>query len=570
MAHNPRSVAPQRIVAETFLASLAAHEVDYLFVNPGTDSPPLVEAYARAALRREKVPEAILAPHENLAVGMAHGAYLMTGRTQAVMLHVNVGTANAVNMLANLARDNVPLLLCAGRTPITESGQIGSRNRQIHWAQEMFDQAGMVRELAKWDYEFRLPGRIDAVTARALEIASTSPKGPVYLQLPREPLASAAPSEPLIAPRTPPRPPHPDPGAITEIATWLAAAHHPVIITSASGADVAGFDALATLAEAWAIPVVPHNPRTLCLATDHPMHAGYDPAPLLRDADLVLIVACDAPWLTAKDAPPVGARIVEIGEDPTYQRYPMRSFPADIRLTATAATALNALSNAAEPARAGAARLIRDRRAARVVVQSERLARLTAASRPAADRITPAHLSHAIGAMLRPDDIVFNEYPLLLDHVPRTRPGTLYGLSPAGGLGWGLPAALGAKLAAPNRCVVATLGDGAYLFANPTACHWIADRYKLPVLTIIFNNGAYGAVKRATMSMYADAAAGSEGGMRLADLSPSPPFHDFVTAQGGHGERVERPQDLLAALARARTAVVEKKQQALLNVICPY
>ncbi len=570
MARSTNTAAQQRIVAETFLASLAAHDVDYLFVNPGTNSPPVVEAYARAVKRNDKVPEAILVPHENLAVGMAHGAYLMTGRTQAVMLHVNVGTANAVNMLANLARDNAPLLLCAGRTPITESGELGSRNRQIHWAQEMFDQAGMVRELAKWEYEFRLPGRIDAVTARALEIAATSPKGPVYLQLPREPLASAASSDPLIAPRMPPRPPHPDPHAMAEIAAWLAQARNPVIVTSASGAEAAGFAALTTLAGAWAIPVVQHNPRTLCLATDNAMHAGYNPAPLLRDADLVLVIACDAPWLTAKDAPPATARIVEIGEDPTYQRYPMRSFPADIRVTATAATAFNALLAAAESARAGAAHLIKDRRVARAAAQSERLARLAAASKPATDRITPAHLSHAIGAMLADDDIVFNEYPLQLDHAARTKPGTLFGLSPAGGLGWGLPAALGAKLAAPNRCVVATLGDGAYLFANPTACHWIADRYKLPVLTIIFNNGAYGAVKRATMSMYADAAAGSEGGMRLADLSPSPPFHEFVTAQGGHGEIVEQPQDLAAALARARTAVVEKKQQALLNVVCPY
>ena len=570
MADAKPNATPSRIVAETFLASLAAHGVDYLFANPGTDFPPIVEAYARAAARNQKVPEAILAPHENLAVGMAHGAYLMTGRTQAVMLHVNVGTANAVNMLANLARDHAPLLLCAGRTPITENGEPGSRNRQIHWAQEMFDQAGMVRELAKWEYEFRLPGRIDAVTARALEIAATSPKGPVYLQLPREPLASPAPNDPLVAPRTPPYPPHPDPAAIATLAAWLAAARHPLIITSASGTDAVGFAALAKLAADWAIPVVQHNPRTLCLASDHSMHAGYDPAPLLKTADLVVVLACDAPWLTAKDAPAAGTRIVEIGEDPTYQRYPMRSFPAEMRITATSAAAIAAISAAADRMVQAAAGLIAERRAARLNQNADRTARLATASQPAKDHITPAHLSRAIGAMLTPDDIVFNEYPLQLEHAPRSRPGTLFGLSPAGGLGWGLPAALGAKLAAPDRCVIATLGDGAYLFANPTACHWLADRYKLPVLTILFNNGAYGAVKRATLSMYADAMSGAEGGMRLADLSPSPPFHEFVAAQGGHGEIVQRPQDLAGALARARTAVVEKKQQALLNVVCPY
>ena len=81
-------------------------------------------------------------PHENLAVAMAHGAYAMTGQPQAVMLHVNVGTANAINNIINLNRDNIPLILAAGRTPITEKGKFGGRNRYIHWGQEMFDQGG--------------------------------------------------------------------------------------------------------------------------------------------------------------------------------------------------------------------------------------------------------------------------------------------------------------------------------------------------------------------------------------------------------------------------------------------
>ena len=113
------------------------------------------------------MPKPVLVPHENLAVGMAHGAYLMTGRPQAVMVHVNVGTANTINNLTNLSRDRVPLILAAGRTPITEKGSFGSRSRPIHWAQEMFDQAGMVRELVKWDYELRQPDQVGDVVARA-------------------------------------------------------------------------------------------------------------------------------------------------------------------------------------------------------------------------------------------------------------------------------------------------------------------------------------------------------------------------------------------------------------------
>ena len=185
------SVERKPIAGEVFLRALAEHGVDYFFCNPGTDFPPIVEGFSRARGRNVKLPRPILVPHENLAVAMAHGAYTQTGRAQAVMVHVNVGTGNTINNLINLARDRVPLILAAGRTPVTEKGQFGSRSRQIHWGQEMFDQAGMVREIVKWDYELRMPGQTADVVARAHEMAMTTPRGPVYLVLPREPLSAS-------------------------------------------------------------------------------------------------------------------------------------------------------------------------------------------------------------------------------------------------------------------------------------------------------------------------------------------------------------------------------------------
>src|SRR6185503_19443923 len=110
MAAAPTGQRPT-IAAEAFLRALADH---------GTDFPPIVEAFSRAKKTNAKVPKPVLVPHENLAVAMAHGAYLMNGRPQAVMVHVNVGTANTLNNLTNLSRDRVPLILAAGRTPITE------------------------------------------------------------------------------------------------------------------------------------------------------------------------------------------------------------------------------------------------------------------------------------------------------------------------------------------------------------------------------------------------------------------------------------------------------------------
>ena len=175
-----------RIAAEEYLDALAAQGIEHLFVNPGTDFAPTIEAYARAARTNRPVPHPMIVPHENAAVGMAHGYTMITGKAQAVMLHTNVGTANSINMLIDASRDRIPMLLSSGRTPFTESGAEGSRNAHIHWAQEMYDQAGMLREIVKWDYEMKRGDQAGTVVDRALEMANTSPQGPVYLSLPRE------------------------------------------------------------------------------------------------------------------------------------------------------------------------------------------------------------------------------------------------------------------------------------------------------------------------------------------------------------------------------------------------
>jgi len=567
MAATPIGQRPT-IAAEAFLRALADHGTDYFFVNPGTDFPPIVEAFSRAKKTNAKVPKPILVPHENLAVGMAHGAYMMTGRPQAVMVHVNVGTANTINNLTNLSRDRVPLILAAGRTPITEKGTFGSRSRPIHWAQEMFDQAGMVRELVKWDYELRVPGQIGDVVARGVEVAMAHPRGPVYLVLPREPLAAALP-EP-VGP-TKPRPQaaaaYPDPRTIATLAEWIAAAERPLIVTSTL--PVEAVHQLERLAERCAIPVVTHSPRSVCLPSSHSMHFGFEPGALLADADLVIALESDVPWIPHLQHPPGGCRVAHVGEDPFYVRYPMRSFPSDLALQAGPAQALDALARAVEPRLQMADARIAARRARLTERMRTRRAQLTKDS-AAGTTISPEYLSRVIGETVGKDAVIINEYPLRPDHCAREKPGTFYALGPAGGLGWGFGAALGAKLAAPDNFVVATLGDGSYMFANPMVGHWVSAVQNLPILTIVFNNSRYGAVRRATLSMFKDGVAGETDGRILADLDPSPPFEEMARAQGAHAERVEKPADLPEALSRARNAVINEKRQAMLNVITPY
>jgi len=567
MAATPIGQRPT-IAAEAFLRALADHGTDYFFVNPGTDFPPIVEAFSRAKKTNAKVPKPILVPHENLAVGMAHGAYMMTGRPQAVMVHVNVGTANTINNLTNLSRDRVPLILAAGRTPITEKGTFGSRSRPIHWAQEMFDQAGMVRELVKWDYELRVPGQIGDVVARGVEVAMAHPRGPVYLVLPREPLAAALP-EP-VGP-TKPRPQaaaaYPDPRTIATLAEWIAAAERPLIVTSTL--PVEAVHQLERLAERCAIPVVTHSPRSVCLPSSHSMHFGFEPGALLADADLVIALESDVPWIPHLQHPPGGCRVAHVGEDPFYVRYPMRSFPSDLALQAGPAQALDALARAVEPRLQMADARIAARRARLTERMRTRRTQLTKDS-AAGTTISPEYLSRVIGETVGKDAVIINEYPLRPDHCAREKPGTFFALGPAGGLGWGFGAALGAKLAAPDNFVVATLGDGSYMFANPMVGHWVSAVQNLPILTIVFNNSRYGAVRRATLSMFKDGVAGETDGRILADLDPSPPFEEMARAQGAHAERVEKPADLPEALSRARNAVINEKRQAMLNVITPY
>src|SRR5262249_42477208 len=172
------------------------------------------------------------------------------------------------------------------------------------------------------------------------------------------------------------------------------------------------------------------------------------------------------------------------------------------------------------------------------------------------------------GEVLGPDTIVVNEYPLDLRHAPPTGPGTSFGSPHSGGLGWGLGAALGVKLGAPNKTVVATLGDGAYIFGAPTAAHLAAQLHHLPFLTVIFNNAAWEAVERATRSVHPTGWAASTGPFPLSGLAPAPDYETIVRAFGGHGERVEDPAELPAALRRALRVVREENRQAVLNIIC--
>jgi acetolactate synthase-1/2/3 large subunit len=566
-----RKRASVESVAEAYLELLAARRVDYFFGNAGTDFAPIIEAYARRAAQGQVLPRPLTVPHEIPAVAMAHGYAMVTGRPQAVMVHVNVGTANAAGGIINAARANVPILFSAGRTPWTEGALPGARNRQIHWAQESFDQAAMLREYVKWDYELRLGAQLETVVDRALALATSEPAGPVYLTLPREVLADRmAEIEYFDPPRlTPDAARTPDAAAIAEAARLLAAARHPIVIVKSAGRDPRAVAPLVTLAEALGMPVFEHFATHVNFPQDHPLHAGYDATAHLADADVVVVAESDAPWFPKIKAPRPEAKIIGIGEDPLFSRYPIRGFAVDLGLAGAPRLTFAALAEAVTRAGVDASAVAERRRRWEAEHRRLRQAWSQAARAVSGDRpIDMAWLSRAIGERLDERTIVVNEYDLDSTQVCFPRPGTYYGSSPSSGLGWGLGAALGAKLASPDRTVVCTVGDGSYMFGAPLAAHWAARAHSLPVLFVVFNNRAWNAVKRSVKGLAPEGWSVRTGHMPMSDLDPAPDYELVCQACGGWGERVEDPKALPDALDRALRVVRDEKRQALLNVVC--
>lgn len=556
-------------VAEAYLAHLAERGIRRLFVNAGTDFAPIVEAYSRVPDSRLRFPDVVVCGHENLPVSMAHGAYLGSGRPQAVMLHTSVGTANAVCAILNAARDRISILLTAGRTPLFEDSVLGARNGAIHRGQEMFDQAGMVREMVKWDYELRDGWHVGQVVDRALDVATTHPRGPAYLTLPREVLAAPARQPARRLPVAAASAPHPAPDAVARLADLIAGARLPVIATSASGADERTVGLLEKLATEFAVGVVDIRPRYHDISGHHPLHLGYAIEPMFADTDLLCFLDVDVPWTPSISEPGPGTTVVQCGPDPHFSCYPMRGHGSDLSITATTHALLEALFTELDRRRADVDDGRRERLEAFAVIGRAKRADALAAEAAATGPITKQFMNWALAQLLDPDVTIVNEYWARADLLPLTEPGSYFGPSPAGGLGWGLPAAIGLKLARPDRTVVATVGDGAYLFANPAACHHAMAMHDLPVLTIVCNNAEWNAVESSALSVYPSGHTAAAGELTpFARLAPAPAFAAYAEASGGRGELVTEREELVPALRRALHTVRTERRAALVDVAC--
>lgn len=562
---------PAGTSAEQLLRLLEHHGVELLAANSGTDFTPIIDALARidgvaeASRRRRWGLRVVACPHENTVISLAHGHALVSHRPQAAMGHVGVGTAAMGMGIINARRARVPILVMAGHTPWYEQGRPGARSNFVQWGQDTFDQGGYFREFTKWDYELRSGHAIEVVVERALAIAESAPAGPVYLTLPKEPLCEANPAIELSAAarQTPTRASVPGASALATAARALREAQRPVIVTADLGRHVGGPEALVRLSQVAGVGVIEHGKRNFFnFPSEHPHHLGFDPRADIEAADLVIAVECPVPWIPAQSQRARAPRVIGVGVDPLFADLPMRGFPCDLSLAGDPAATLRALADAI-----GGPASIRPELAA-LHDQRFAAARELARRDGARERISKAYLSWMIGQVIDDDVVIVNEYNLDPWLVPRRCSDSWFENSVASGLGWSLGAALGAKLAAPERTIVATVGDGAYYFNAPLSAHHVAAAQRLPIVIVVFNDQAWSTIKSSTRGSHPHGDAVRDDRFALCDFAVAVDFAAVAEAAGGVGIRVERPGEVEAALRRALALARSGDRLVLLDVSC--
>jgi acetolactate synthase-1/2/3 large subunit len=563
--------------AEAFLAQVRAlGTVRYLFANTGTDHGPIIEALAKTAKEDPNDIQPIVVPHEMAAVSMAHGYYNATQKPQMVLVHTLPGTANALGGIINAQSCNVPLFLVAGRTPITEGELRGGKSQNIHWRQESRDQGALVREFVKWDYELRTNQNLPAVVSRAYKIAMSEPRGPVYLTLPREWLCEPLESTEVIGvPLAPASKIQADPAALDKAADLLLASERPLIATKYLGRNPEAVAHLVELAELLSIPVV-QVLNHVNFPTDHPLYLGNQTLKYAKNADVLFFIDIDVPWEPPRRrALGPDAKIIHLERDPLFTSIPGWGFPADLPVAGCSEIVLPALNSIIKTKlSAGAASKARlDERRKEIADEHHAMMREVEAKIAEATNqipISPLWLSKCIGDAMDERTIVLNETITsgLAESISLNRPGSQFGTPLAGHLGWALGAAIGMKLGAPDATVIAAVGDGSYIFGAPTACHFTAQKYQIPFLTVVYNNQAWNASINAARGLYPEGIAQRTRNFPGCDLSPSPHFELTAQACGAYATRVEEPEALPGALERALRVVKEEGRQALVNVIC--
>ncbi len=567
---NTHTATKTPTAARRLLEEASRLGVDCIFTNLGSDHPAFIEAFADIDAEDGRMPRIIVCPHEMTALSAAHGYAMRTRKPQMVLVHVDVGTQNLGCSIHNAARGRVPAIIVAGLSPVSVSGErVGSRTEFIHYTQDSTRQHEIGGQYMKWSYEVRAPEMVDQVLMRGIQIATTAPEGPVYLTGAREVW-----DEPAAAPEQAAR--HWQPARMAglpevdaqELVAALAAARRPLLITSYLGRDREAVQRLEALSDRFGFAVCEVNPQYVNFPGQHPHHVGYRRNTLVDEADLILMVDVDVPWIVSKVKPAPDARLFHLDSDPLKDDMGFWHFPAERTWQADSAVALEQLLVLARATAIDAA--ARDARIEWIGAARQRLA-LPDVPAPANGGIGLQQLSEAIGRLVNEKTVLVFETPSaterLLPTLRLSRPGSYYA-NGGSGLGWSINAALGVKLAQPEAEVITVVGDGSYVFGVPSSTYWVAETYGAPQLTLIFNNGGWNAPKVSTLLVHPEGTA-KRRDRYWTTVGARARLAEVATAAGNAvAFRVEQLAELDATLQQA-LATVRGGRSAVVDIVLP-
>jgi acetolactate synthase I/II/III large subunit len=557
------------------LDALQEAGVSYIFANFGSDHPALIEAIAEARSLGRPIPAIVTCPNEMVAMTCAHGYAQLTGRAQAVVVHVDCGTQSLGGAVHNAAKARIPVFVFAGMSPATQEGEaIGSRNEFIHWLQDVHDQRGIVRQYMKYDNELRNPRNVKQIVHRSLQLALSDPKGPVYLVGAREVMEAESERVAIDVADWPPIAPVAlGEAAVASLVDAMQKAARPLIVTSYLGRNPVAMTELVRFCGRLGVGVLESAPNCVNYPHSDELYQGNHwnhpfQNRALAEADFILVVDSDVPWIPTVSKPSDGAAVAIIDVDPLKQSTPLWYIKAQQCYRADAATALAQLNARLDRIEIDEEAAERRRRhyAERHEKRKAELARLEA---PGGEVITPEYLTACVRRHVRLDAIALSEgitnHPAVWDHMAREKPGTMF-TSGGSSLGWTGGAAIGMKLAAPDKIFVALTGDGSYMFSQPSTVHWMARRYRTPFLQIIYNNRGWNAPKFSALAIHPDGFASRAEDLDLS-FDPPPDYSGIAAAAGGAYARVvKRPQEVEAAVAEGLRVVLEEQRCAVLDM----
>jgi acetolactate synthase-1/2/3 large subunit len=563
--------APQTPTAASRLLQDAVKlGVQYVFTNLGSDHPAFIEAFAALSANGQSMPQIIVCPHEMTALSAAHGFSMITRQAQMVLVHVDVGTQNLGCSVHNAARSRIPVIIVAGLSPTTiTQEQTGHRTEFIHYTQDSTRQHEIVSQYMKWFYELRSASMAHEVLARAAQIASSSPQGPVYLTGARELWEEKSSKHSLdVSHWSAPEPLGFSHAHANDLVKALLKSHRPLLITSYLGRQTESVLALTHLVERIGIAVCEVNPQFMNFPGDHPCHIGYKRNSLVDEADLILLLDVDVPWIMSKVTPKEHCALFMIDIDVQKHDLGFWHFPTSKSWQADTLLCLNSMNQQLENHSIDTS-LFASRTA--WIEQAKKSLKLPDMPPLPDDRIHLQHLCQAVKDLVNEKTILLFESPTaterLLSTLEMNQPGS-YFANGGSGLGWGINAAIGAKLAKPHSEVISFVGDGSFIFGVPSSAYWVGKTYGTPQLTIVVNNKGWNAPKTSTLLVHPKGQAQTHDTYWIT-MGHESRFADIAQAAGGaKAYRVTRLSELGPSLQEAM-ASVRMGQSAVVDVLLP-